>query len=156
MSPSAGPFLTGDTIKVFGSSKHWGRTATIIKVGRRRLTVEFHDKQGGHYVGLRDAHLLNPESVDSTIDDAASPTAVSPAASATTTQMEPHVNKTLTEVLEQLSITTATVIKTYDLGERTALFHAFTHSLDQHIGGTTRRNTSVTMPTYRNTYTSYR
>jgi hypothetical protein len=151
MPPSAGPFLVGNTIKVYGSSRHWGCTATIIKVGRKRLTAEFHDKQGGHYVNQHNAHLLNPKYVDSTINDAVSPAAMSPAASATA-----RITKTLTEVLEQLFITTATVIKTYDPGERTALFYAFTHSLDQHIGGTTRRNTSVTMPTYRNTFTSYR
>ena len=134
MSPSTGPFSVGDKIKVYGPSKHSGRTATIQKVGRKRLTVEFHDKLGGRYVGHGSAHLIEaPATSPSIIDD-------------NTTLTEERTDSDLTAVLQQLAITTATAIKTYEPAERDKLFHIFVQSLDQHLGATPR---TVTPSRYR-------
>jgi hypothetical protein len=129
MSPTIGSFSVGDKIKVYGPSKHCGRTATIQKVGRKRLTVHFHDKLGGRYVTHCSAHIIDvpmplpsPISTDDTTDD-------------TTTLTEEQTHHDLTSVLEQLAITTATAIKTYEPGERDIILHAFVKSLDQYLKG---------------------
>jgi hypothetical protein len=49
----------GDEIIVVRQSKHRGRTATVKKVGKRRLTVRFHDKQKGTYVDCDNARLID-------------------------------------------------------------------------------------------------
>jgi hypothetical protein len=133
MSPSTGPFSVGDKIKVYGPSKHSGRTATIQKVGRKRLTVEFHDKLGGRYVGHGSAHLIDVPATSPIIDD-------------NTTLTEERTDSDLTAVLQQLAITTATAIKTYEPAERDKLFHTFVQSLDQYLGATPR---TVTPSRYR-------
>jgi hypothetical protein len=138
MSPSTG---VGDKSKVYWPSKHCGLTATIHKVGRKRLTIQFQDKEGGHYVNHGCAHLINATPVSPTIGDT-----MSPAIDDTTTLTEEQNTNDLTAVLEQLAITTATIIKTYDPKERNLLFHAFIQSLDQYLGGTPRHNTAVTVP----------
>ena len=129
MSPSIGPFSVGDKIKVYGPSKHRGHTATIQKVGRKRLTVQFHDKLGGCYVNHCSAHIVDVPTTSPTIDN-------------TTMLTEDRTDNDLTEVLEQLAITTATAIKTYEPGERDLIFHAFVKSLDQYLGGTPRHSSS--------------
>jgi hypothetical protein len=134
MSPSTGPFSVGDKIKVYGPSKHCGRTATIQKVGRKRLTVQFHDKLGGRYVNHGSAHLVE------------SPPMTSPIIDDTTTLTEDRTDRDLTAVLAQLAITTATAIKTYEPGERDQIFHAFVQSLDQYLGGTPRHSTAIAVP----------
>jgi hypothetical protein len=141
MSPSTGPFTVGDKITVYGPSKHSGRTATVHKVGRKRLTVQFHDKKGGRYVNHGCAHLLDATPVSPTIG-----TTTSPAADDDTTLTEDQTTRDLTAVLEQLAITTATAIKTYDPDERSLLFNAFVQSLDQYLGGTPRHNTAIAVP----------
>jgi K+/H+ antiporter YhaU regulatory subunit KhtT len=52
-------FTVGDTITVVGSSKHHGRLATVRKIGSRRLTVRFHDKNKGTYVDFEDARIVD-------------------------------------------------------------------------------------------------
>ena len=52
-------FSAGDNITVVGSSKHHGRFATVRKVGSRRLTVRFHDKNKGTYVDFEDARIVD-------------------------------------------------------------------------------------------------
>ena len=138
MSPSTGPFTIGDKIQVYKPSKHSGRTATIHKVGRKRLTVQFHDKRGGRYVNHGCAHLINAAPVTPTIGDT-----TSPAIDDTTTLTEDHTTNDLTAVLEQLAITTATAIKTYNPDERNLIFNAFVQSLDQYLGGLPRHGTAV-------------
>lgn len=144
MSPTEITFSVGDHIKAYGSTRHYGRTATILKVGRKRLTVYFHDKEGGHYVNQRNAHLIvdaapaRDPPVRHTIAD---PT--SPRIDDNTKATEARSVDDLTGVLEQLAITTATAIYLAAPGERDALFHAFVHSLDQNLGGAPRHSTAV-------------
>jgi hypothetical protein len=52
-------FSIGDNITVVGNSKHRGRVATVQKVGPRRLTVQFHDKNKGTYVDYNDACIID-------------------------------------------------------------------------------------------------
>jgi hypothetical protein len=142
-SSSIDPFSIGEQIRVFGSTRHHGRTATILKVGRKRLTVFFHDKAGGHYVNYRNARLIDaPASRDPpvrhTIVDVRNPSVDD-----NTTMTEPRSIGELTTLLEQLAITTATAIQEYDARERDLLFHAFVQSLDTHLGGEPRHNTAV-------------
>ena len=73
MSPSTGPFSVGDKIRVYGPTRHSGRTATIHKVGRKRLTVQFHDDLGGRYVPHGSAHLLDATPVSPSIGGRSSP-----------------------------------------------------------------------------------
>jgi hypothetical protein len=145
MAPPTERFSVGDKIKVYGSTRHYGRTATILKVGRKRLTVNFHDNAGGHYVNHGNAHLINtPPARDPpvlpsitartslTIDDN---TTMTEGRSNNTTMTEGRSIGELSAVLEQLAVTTATAIKMYGRGERDLLFHAFVRSLDNHLGG---------------------
>jgi hypothetical protein len=143
MSSSIDPFSVGDQIRVYGSTRHYGRTATILKVGRKRLTVYFHDKAGGHYVGHRNAQLIDaPPARDPpvrhTIVDV-----MNPPLDDNTTMTEVRSIGELTTLLDQLAITSATAIKEYGTGERDLLFHAFVQSLDTHLGGEPRHNTAV-------------
>jgi hypothetical protein len=135
MAPPTEQLSVGDQIKVYGSTRHYGRTATILKVGRKRLTVDFHDKEGGHYVNHGNAHLINtPPARDPPVCRSIT-SARSPSMDDNTTMTEVRSIGDLSAVLEQLAITTATAIKSYGRGERDLLFHAFVTSLDGHLGG---------------------
>jgi hypothetical protein len=67
-----GVFHLWDHIKVvYRRSKHYGRTATIIKVGNPRLTVRFDDGLPGSFVDIKYARLIpeHEEQGDTTILD---------------------------------------------------------------------------------------
>jgi K+/H+ antiporter YhaU regulatory subunit KhtT len=102
-------FTVGDTITVVGSSKHHGSLATVRKIGSRRLTVRFHDKNKGTYVDFEDARIVD-----------------------TTTSKAEETNG-LASIMEQLAITTATTINTGEPSQRKTLLHDFLLSLQGHI-----------------------
>jgi hypothetical protein len=102
-------FLVGDIITVVGSSKHHGRLATVRKVGSRRLTVRFHDKNKGTYVDFENTRILD-----------------------TTTSKTEEANG-LVSIMEQLAITTATTINSGEESQRKALLNDFLLSLQGHI-----------------------
>jgi hypothetical protein len=106
-------FSAGDNITVVGSSKHRGRTATVRKVGSRRLTVQFHDKNKGTYVDFDDARI---------IDD-------------TTPKAEETVTG-LATIMEQLAITTAITINSGEPTQRQSLLSDFLLSLQRHVEDT--------------------
>jgi hypothetical protein len=113
-------FSVGDIIKVVGNSKHRGRVATVRKVGSRRLTVRFHDNQKGTYVDYADARtVINPTPV------------IIP-----TSESEEITG--LSNVMEQLAITTATAIRTSEPTQRQALLRDFVLSLQGHIDNNPR------------------
>jgi hypothetical protein len=119
-----GTFSIGDEITVVGQSKHRGRTATVKKVGKRRLTVKFHDKQRGTYVDCDNARIIDNARITDharIIDNA------------TTISDDTKVND-LSAVLEQLAITTAIAIKSQEPATHSRLVHDFIQSLDQHLG----------------------
>jgi hypothetical protein len=120
-------FSIGDHITVTGRSKHRGRTATIQKVGSRRLTVTFHDGNRGTYVDFMDAHILVrlPPVGSETIF----------ANTRTVTRPVPADDKTneLARILEQLAITTATAINTGNPSQRQTLLRDFSRSLERHF-----------------------
>jgi hypothetical protein len=131
--PPLETYSIGDKITVRGSSRHHGRIATILKVGRRRLTVEFHDDEKGRYVDYRNARPISSDTTPIIVDDT-----TSPAIDDTTTLTEDKTTSTsdLTAVLEQLAITTATAIRTHEPEHRDKLFRAFIRSLEHHLGDT--------------------
>ncbi len=102
-------FTVGDTITVVGSSKHHGRLTTVRKIGSRRLTVRFHDKNKGSYVDFEDARIVD-----------------------TTTSKTEETNG-LASIMAQLAITTATTINSGEPSQRKALLHDFLLSLQGHI-----------------------
>jgi K+/H+ antiporter YhaU regulatory subunit KhtT len=102
-------FTAGDTITVIGTSKHHGRLATVRKIGSRRLTVRFHDKNKGSYVDFEDARIVD-----------------------TMTSKAKETNG-LASIMEQLAITTATTINTGEPSQRKTLLHDFLLSLQGHI-----------------------
>jgi K+/H+ antiporter YhaU regulatory subunit KhtT len=102
-------FSVGDTITVVGTSKHNGRLATVRKVGSRRLTVRFHDKNKGTYVDFEDACIVN------------------------TTTSKAEERNGLASIMEQLAITTPTTISTCEPSQRKTLLHGFILSLQGHI-----------------------
>jgi hypothetical protein len=106
-------FSIGDNITVAGRSKHRGRTATVRKVGSRRLTVSFHDGNRGTYVDYTDARIT--------------------ASTAPIVVVEDDISD-LASILEQLAITTATAIKTGEPGQRQTLLRDFSLSLERHFG----------------------
>ena len=103
-------FTVGDTITVIGSSKHHGRLATVRKIGSRRLTVRFHDKNKGTYVDFEDARIVDT----------------------TTSKTEEEANG-LASIMQQLAITTATTINTGEPSQRKTLLQDFLLSLQGHI-----------------------
>ena len=105
-------FSVGDTITVVGNSKHHGRSATVRKVGSRRLTVHFHDKNKGTYVNFEDARAIN-----------------------NTTSKTEETNG-LAHIMEQLAITTATAITTAEPGQQQELLPIFFLSVRGHIEDT--------------------
>jgi hypothetical protein len=111
-------FSIGDDITVVGPSKHRGRTATIRKVGSRRLTVRFHDGNRGTYVDFTNARI-NARTVP-IINEI------------------PIIDETyeLASILEQLAITTVTAINTGEPGQRQTLLRDFSLSLERHFGST--------------------
>ena len=130
-------FYPGDQIKIYGPTKHTGRTATILKEGKRKLTVQFHDKASGRFVDHRWAchidvlargttPLINDATLSMSNDDATT-------SEEDTFKERKHIIA-LSAVLEQLAITTATAIDGYAPGQRRQLYKAFVQSLDEHLG----------------------
>jgi hypothetical protein len=112
-------FSIGNNITVAGPSKHRGRTATVRKVGSRRLTVSFHDGNRGTYVDFADARITASTAPVVVVDDEISD---------------------LASILEQLAITTATAINTGEPGQRQTLLRDFSLSLERHFGNTHHTN----------------